>query len=111
MARKKYDMINEVLVHFDFEKVHQTMKALNWKWAEEGVPTVKSLRESAEERMNCAAKQVLDKNNTEHHDIGWISSSGGLKAMAWRDENYNLARIQLEFIVTEWDADNEEFED
>ncbi len=29
MARKKYDMINEVLAWFDFNKVHKTMKALN----------------------------------------------------------------------------------
>lgn len=108
MARKKYDMINEILAWFDFEKVHKTMTALNWTWAGEGVPTIRSLKESAEQRLNDAIEQVLDPSNEEHHDIGWISSSGGLKATAWRDENHNLARIQLEFVVTDWDADNEE---
>ena len=43
MARKSYDMINEVLAHFDFEKVHTTMYLLNWTWAGEGVPNIKKL--------------------------------------------------------------------
>ncbi len=107
MSRKPYDMINEVLAHFDFERVHETMKALDWTWYNEGVPSIKELKESAEERMYSAIKQALDPNNTEHHDIGWISNSGGLKAMAWRNEDYTLARVQLEFVVTEWDAEND----
>ena len=111
MARKKYDMINEVLAHFDFDKVHKVMKALNWTWVDEGVPDVRTIKESAEERMNSAIEQVTDRSNTEHQDIGWISYSGGLKAMAWRDADHNLARVQLEFIVTEWEADNEDIDD
>lgn len=108
MARKKYDMINEVLAWFDFTRVHKAMVALNWTWAGQGTPDISELKESAMQRMNEAIKQAVDKKNTEHQDVGWISSSGGLKATAWRDENYNLARIQLEFVVSDWDADNEE---
>lgn len=111
MARKKYDMVNEVLAHFDFERVHETMKALNWKWCDQGVPSIKELKESAEERMSNAIEQVLDPNNTEHHDIGWISATGGFKAMAWRKEDGSLAKVQLEFIVTEWDAEDDEIKD
>ncbi len=108
MARKKYDMINEVLAWFDFVKVHKTMVALDWEWAGEGTPDLQQLKESAMQRMNEAIIQATDKDNLEHQDIGWISNSGGLKATAWRDENHNLARIQLEFVVSDWDADNEE---
>ena len=108
MARKKYDMINEVLAHFDFQAVNQTMKALNWTWATvEGVPTIQQLKESAEYYMNSAIEQVLSPNNKEHHDVGWISASGGFKAMAWKTKKGKLAKVQLEFIVSEWDADNE----
>jgi hypothetical protein len=108
MARKKYDMINEVLAWFDFDKVHKTMVALDWGWAGGGVPDLQQLKESAFQRMSDAALQAMYKDNLEHQDIGWISNSGGLKATAWRDENHNLAKIQLEFVVSDWDADNEE---
>lgn len=108
MARKSYDMINEVLAWFDFNKVHTAMVALNWTWAGEGIPDIQDLRETAMERMNNAIEQAVDKNNTEHEDVGWISSSGGLKATAWRNKDYKLAKVQLEFVVAEWDADNEE---
>ena len=112
MARKSYDMINEVLAHFDFEKVYKTMTALNWKWFDKAaVPTITELKESAEQRLNDAIEQVIDPKNTEHHDIGWISASGGFKAMAWKNEDGTLARIQLEFIVADWDAEDDETED
>ncbi len=108
MARKKYDMVNEILAHFDFEAVNQTMKALNWTWATvEGVPTIQQLKESAEERMYNAIDQVLSKNNKESHEVAWISATGGFKAMAWKTKKGKLAKVQLEFIVSEWDAENE----
>ena len=108
MARKKYDMVNEILAHFDFQAVNQTMKALNWTWATvEGVPTIQQLKESAEERMCNAIDQVLSKKNKESHEVAWISATGGFKAMAWKTKKGKLAKVQLEFIVSEWDAENE----
>lgn len=108
MARKKHDMINEVLAHFDFEKVRTVMDALNWKWFDTAdIPTIAELKESAEQRMESAIKQVLDPNNKEHRDIGWISASGGFKATAWKTKKDKLAKVRLEFIVTEWDAEDE----
>ena len=107
MARKNYDMVNEVLAHFEFEKVKLTMDVLDWKWAMTGVPTIKQLKESAEERLYDAIKQATSPDNDQHHDIGWISSSGGLKATAWKNEDKTLALLQLEFVVTEWQAEDE----
>lgn len=109
MARKKYDMINEVLAHFDFEKVNQTMKALNWTWWDKakGVPTIQQLKESAEHHMNSAIEQVLSEKNKESHDVAFMSASGGFKAMAWKTKKGKLAKVQLEFIVSEWDTENE----
>jgi hypothetical protein len=105
MARKKYDMINEVLAHFDFEAVNQTMKALNWTWATvEGVPTIQQLKESAEHHMNSAIEQVLSEKNKESHEVAFISASGGFKAMAWKTKKGKLECVQLEFIVSAWEA-------
>ena len=108
MARKKKDMINEVLANFDFERVHETMDLLDWRWHSIGIPTIGELKEAGEHHLNCAIEQATSPNNKEHHDCGWISASGGLKAMAWKTKKGNLAKVQLEFIVTEWDADNED---
>lgn len=110
MARKSYDMINEVLAHFDFERVHTTMKLLSWTWAGKSVPSIKDLKETAEMLMSTAIDQALDPHNTDHHDIGWISATGGFKAMAWKKEDGTLAKVQLEFIVTDWDAEDDSLE-
>jgi len=110
MARKKYDMINEVMAHFDFVQTQLVMMALNWKWAgSKEVPTIRELKEEAENHLNSAIEQALSPNNIdEHHEVGWISASGGFKATAWKNEDNTLARIQLEFIVADWDADDSE---
>jgi hypothetical protein len=39
--------------------------------------------------------------------VGWISASGGFKAMAWKTKKGKLAKVQLEFIVSEWDAEKD----
>ncbi len=109
MARKKDDMINEVLAHFDFETVNQTMKALSWTWATVGgVPSLQQLKENAEHHMNSAIEQVLSEKNKESHKVAWMSASGGFKAMAWKTKKGKLARVQLEFIISSWEAENEQ---
>jgi hypothetical protein len=83
------------------------MKALNWTWWNEGVPTIQQLKESAEHHMNSAIEQVLSEKNKEHHKVAWISASGGFKAMAWKTKKGKLETVRLEFIVSEWDTENE----
>ena len=109
MARRKSDMVNEVLAQFDFEKVNKTMYLLNWKWFDKAdIPTITELKESAEQHLYSAIEQALSPTNIEHHEVGWHSASGGFKATAWKNEDNTLARIQLEFIVADWDADDSE---
>ena len=108
MTRKKYDMVNEVLAHFDFDKVKQTMDALDWTWrGSKETPTIQELKEEAERLLNNAIDQVLSTKNEERHEVGWIAATGGFKAMAWKTKKGKLAKVQLEFIVSEWDAENE----
>lgn len=41
-------MIDYILDHFDFEKVHRAMVALDWEWAScDGVPEISDLRRCA----------------------------------------------------------------
>ena len=102
---KKQNKINEIIANFDFEKVNKTMIALDWKWGDEGVPNIKELKESAIERLESAIKQVLSPDNKEHHNTAWISSSGGLKATAWKNKKDKLEKLQLEFVLTDWDTE------
>lgn len=106
MVRRKEDMINEIIAWFDFEKVQKTMSALNWEWADEGIPNLKLLKESAYERLKDAIDLALSPENKSKPDVGYFSHSGGFKATAYVDENYNLSFLQLEFIVTDWDSEN-----
>jgi hypothetical protein len=109
MARKRSDMVNEVLAHFDFEKVHKVMTYLNWKWFDKAsVPSISDLKESAEHHLYSAIEQALSPNNTDHHEVGWMSASGGFEAMAWKNEDGTLARVRLEFVVADWSADDSE---
>ena len=102
---KKQNMINDIIANFDFEKVNIVMKTLNWQWANEGIPNIKELKESAIERLKNAIEQAISPDNKEHHDIGWISSSGGFKATAWKNKKGKLDKLQLEFIVSDWDTE------
>jgi len=44
--------IDEILDEFDFEIVHRTMKALNWKWSDlDDVPSIGDLRRQARELL------------------------------------------------------------
>lgn len=88
------DVIDDILDNFDFEKVHQTMVALNWKWAGyKEVPEVPDLRKFARTRL----KEAYTRKTTV--------SSGGFKATyeRWSQVRFTL---RLEFIVTDWDCDS-----
>lgn len=105
MSDKKNNLINEILANFDFEKVHKTMTLLDWRWVGRGVPSINEIRDSASERLESAIEQVISSKNKEHHDIGWISSSGGLKATAWKNKKGKLEKLSLEFVLTDWDTE------
>ena len=47
LESKHYDTIMDCLDEFDFERVHEVMSFLDWKWADTGeVPDVHALRRS-----------------------------------------------------------------
>lgn len=88
------DMIDDIIDNFDFEKVHQTMVALNWKWAGyKEVPEIPDLRKFARARLK------------EAHARKTTISSGGFKATyeKWSQIRFTL---RLEFIVSDWDCDS-----
>ena len=98
---KYYFLLGDILNEFDFEKVHITMLHLGWLWAGIGVPSVDELKFSARDRIDDAIKGCLKYNG----DYPYIVSSGGLKATAIKNEYGQIHNVQLEFILTDWDAE------
>lgn len=98
-------LISNVLNDFNFQKVHNCMKCLNWDWFDKGIPTVDDLRFSARERMESAIKGCLEHGTQGQ---GFMSSSGGLKATATKNNYGQIDFLELEFVVTSWDTSLED---
>jgi len=45
------EIINEILDCIDFDQIHYTMKTLNWKWWDVGVPSEETIRKETKERL------------------------------------------------------------
>ena len=99
------EMIDNIMDNFDFERVHNTMDLLDWRWAGVGVPSEEKIKREAWKHLDSAIEQALSPNNTESIDVGWISASGGLVARAWKTKKNNLSRLELDFVLTGWESD------
>lgn len=83
------EIIDEILDEFDFEKVHRTMKALDWTWyGSDGVPSIGDLRRQARELL-----QELLKHNR------YCVGTGGLFAYRMADT------VGLRFEVTSYEVE------
>lgn len=101
-------MVDEIMESFNFDKVYKAMVALDWKWAcsEEGVPTIKELKETAEYLLRGAAEyRLLDKYSNVSWEIPMLNATGGFEAKAWCDETKTrIIELQLQFIVADQDS-------
>lgn len=78
---------NEILDHFNFEKVEKAMRALDWKWASSvSTPTIEELKETAIYLMKKAYKE-----NTKISTGGFTSS-------------YKKGNLELCFHVCQWNT-------
>jgi hypothetical protein len=86
------EIIDEILDEFDFETVHRTMKALDWKWSgcEVDIPSIGDLRRQARLLL-----QELFRNKYR------CTGTGGLFAY---NEN---GIVGLRFEVTSYEVDVE----
>jgi len=91
LSKEMRELIEEITDEFDFEKVHRTMKALEWTWHDtDGVPTIGDLRRAARGLL----QELLKGNN---HYIGM----GGLFA-------YRIAdTVGLRFEVTSYEVEKD----
>lgn len=77
----------DIMGNFDFDKVHKTMKLLNWKWANIGVPSISEIKKNAKYVMNRAYEL----------ESGYCAT-GGFEAKVTKHG------LSLKFTVTDWDT-------
>lgn len=112
MKRKVQDeqrMIQQIMDNFDWQKCHTTMSAIGWEWFFVGVPTIYDLKECGRKLIDVAVQGV--KKPEIKHDSYYYSSTGGLKAIAWKNKYGHITSIELEFVLTSWESDGDYYDD
>ena len=98
-------MIDDIIENFKFDKVQSVMEFLDWQWAGEGVPTIKSLKETAKHLLKGAVEARLGDYKDTHWEQGIIYGTGGFQAMAWcNKDKTKIDALDLKFILADWDA-------
>lgn len=93
-------MVTSVMEDFDFDRVHNVMVSLNWRWFIEGVdnsvPSIYRLMKVAERLLRDCVQYYGEQ---EFHSI----CTGGLRASL---ERFTLS---LQFILAETSVDHSDF--
>ena len=100
-------MIDEVMDYFDFSETLKMMVALNWKLHTENgyeIPDEHELRVIARRLlMDC-----IDNSENNKEDYNTVAT-GPFKVTCLRCDG-KLIKVELECVVTTWDAYSEDFE-
>lgn len=96
------NQIDEIMDTFDFRKVHEVMKMLEWEWMGNGVPEEYDLRVGARKLM----KNLIDFKD------GGVNSSGGFKALLTQkvSNKGTWLRVDLSFCIDDTLLDGEYYE-
>jgi len=99
-------MVDDILNEFDFEKVHDTMVALDWKWysTHPSVPSIRDLKDTARHLLI----SVYNLRKNEYQDtlpeVPVQVATGGFRAIALSNDSGEVDFLKLEFVVSEWEA-------
>lgn len=89
------DQINDVINHFDFDKVHSVMEFLDWNWWNyASIPTKFELQKKAYELLSAA----YDLHRLENERA--VISTAGFEALC--DNDADGIWFELKFVLTDW---------
>ena len=108
ITEREQKMIDECLDYLDFEKVQKVMTFLDWKWGNihitggAEVPSIPEMRKSARRYLKMAIEGSFGHPQ-------YMTGSGGFMATAYRDRGGygGIECLHLEFVLTDWTAENE----
>jgi hypothetical protein len=100
-------MVDDILTEFDFDKVHEVMVALDWKWASThpSVPSIRDLKDTARQLLISVYNLRKDEYKETHSEVPVQIATGGFRAIALSNDDGVVDFLKLEFIVTEWEAE------
>jgi hypothetical protein len=87
--------VKEILENFDFIKVNEVMKFLNWTWFGGEVPNIAKLIMRASELLE-DVYNACEQNKDEY-----TISTGGFEAEAFYEDG--IINLRLKFVLTDWD--------
>lgn len=100
--------IEEIISHFDFDKVQKVMEFLDWKWpmTENGVPSIDEMKEVATGLLKTCY------NISQKAKVGYETGTGGFVARAYYNVEYDRIWLKLTFALRQWSNDyNPAFEE
>jgi hypothetical protein len=97
LEAKHFDLIMDCLDEFDFERVHNVMKYLNWTWADvKDVPSIIDLRRHCRKYLQNVIVGALEHNGF------YITATGGFRYEAKLYED-GFLWLRMSFDVADWD--------
>ena len=94
---KHYDTIMDCLDEFNFERVHNVMKYLNWTWSDiKGVPEITDLRKSCRKYLQAVVRGALENSGF------YITATGGFRYEAKLYED-GFLWLRMSFSIEDWD--------
>ena len=88
--------IENIMEHFDFDRVHTTMKRLKWTWRDNGVPTIPQLKKQARALLVHMVK----------HPTSFAIATGGFRVQRWGRRRL----LQLAFEIQSYIATQDTWE-
>lgn len=91
-----HEEIEDILDHFDFEKVKKVMDALEWTYYDSADSTV-----SIAELRKTARRLLHNAYNGKDSDH-WSCGTGGFEVERWMYPGDTKKYLYLKFVVAEW---------
>ena len=100
LEAKHYDTIMDCLDEFDFERVHDVMKYLNWTWSDvKGVPEITDLRKHCRKYLQEVVRGALERKDEGGE---FIMASGGFRYESKLYED-GFLWLRMSFTIEDWD--------
>jgi hypothetical protein len=98
-------IIDKIVAEFNWGRVHKVMELINWEWyTVDGKPEVPQIG-----KLMIQGRKLLKQVCEEEF---YVAGTGGLKATRYVEpDGTHTTALKLEFILAEWEEDEEEVED
>lgn len=95
--------IDEIMQEFNFERVEETMRKLDWQWHGKGVPSIAQIKATSKMLLDYSKRGVEDIVNIKgKKKASYLTGTGGLEVQAEVYKDTDKVYYSLKFIVSQW---------